>query len=85
MNSDHSDGLILLAREFAGIDAQEATMTSVDRLGFHLRLKANEGMRGTRIAFLREVQQSSRDQKSSCGDDATGTAANCTCPNLSED
>ena len=30
-------------------------MTSVDRLGFHVRLKTADGMRGTRIAFLREV------------------------------
>jgi heme oxygenase (biliverdin-IX-beta and delta-forming) len=55
MNTDHKDALILLAREFAGMDAQEAAMSSVDRLGFHLRLKATEGIRGTRIAFLREV------------------------------
>ncbi len=31
-------------------------MTSVDRLGFHLRLKTTDGMRGTRIAFLREAR-----------------------------
>ncbi len=55
MNADHRDALILLARELAGIDAQEAVMTSVDRLGFHLRLKTHEGLRGSRIAFLREV------------------------------
>jgi len=30
-------------------------MTAVDRLGFHARLKTQEGMRGTRIPFLREV------------------------------
>jgi hypothetical protein len=33
-------------------------MTSVDRLGFHVRLKTQEGMRGARIAFLREVSSS---------------------------
>ena len=31
-------------------------MTSVDRLGFHLRLKTSDGVRGTRVAFLREVR-----------------------------
>jgi heme iron utilization protein len=56
MNSHHSDTLIQLARKFAGIESQEAEMTSVDRLGFHVRLKAEEGMRGARIAFLREVR-----------------------------
>jgi heme iron utilization protein len=55
MNADHGDALILLARAFAGIEAQEAAMTSVDRLGFHVRLKTQEGTRGARIAFLREV------------------------------
>jgi len=55
MNSDHRDALILLARSFAGIESQEAAMTSVDRLGFHIRLKTQEGTRDARIAFLREV------------------------------
>jgi len=56
MNADHKDALVLLARKFAGVEAQEATMTAVDRLGFHVRLKTQDGMRGTRIAFLREVR-----------------------------
>jgi putative heme iron utilization protein len=56
MNSDHKDALILLGCRFAGIEAQEASMTSVDRLGFHLRLKTPEGVRGARIAFPREVK-----------------------------
>ncbi len=55
MNADHKDGLILLARVFAGIESQEAVMTSVDRLGFHVRLNTQGGMHGARIAFLREV------------------------------
>ena len=55
MNADHKDALILLARVFAGIESQEAVMTSVDRLGFHVRLNTQDGIRGTRIAFLREV------------------------------
>jgi len=55
MNADHKAELILLARQFAGIGAEEAAMTSVDRLGFYVRLKTNDGVRGARIAFLREV------------------------------
>jgi putative heme iron utilization protein len=55
MNADHKDALILLAKRFAGIEAQEAEMTAVDRLGFNLRLKTQDGMRGARIAFLWEV------------------------------
>jgi hypothetical protein len=30
-------------------------MTTVDRLGFHLRLKTGDTVHGRRVAFLREV------------------------------
>jgi putative heme iron utilization protein len=40
MNADHADALRLVARHFANEDADEAVMTAVDRLGFHLRLKS---------------------------------------------
>jgi len=63
MNADHKDALVLLAREFAGIDAQEAEMTSVHRLGFHLRLKTQDGFRGARIAFIREVNNPAETRK----------------------
>jgi putative heme iron utilization protein len=53
----------LLAREFAHIESDEATMTAVDRLGFQLRLKTQDGMRGVRIAFLREVSNPSESRK----------------------
>jgi heme iron utilization protein len=55
MNADHKDAMVLLAKAFAGIESQEAFMTSVDRLGFHLRLKTRDGVRGTRVGFLQEV------------------------------
>ncbi|MGA7695371.1 MAG: DUF2470 domain-containing protein [Candidatus Sulfotelmatobacter sp.] len=55
MNADHKDALRLLARVLAGLESEEAVMTSVDRLGFQVRLKTPEGIRGARIAFLREV------------------------------
>jgi putative heme iron utilization protein len=63
MNADHKDALILLARVFAGIESQEATMTSVDRLGFHVRLNTQGDMRGARIAFLREVNNPAETRK----------------------
>ncbi len=55
MNADHVPAMLLLARVYAGMDASEAAMTSVDRLGFSLRLKTADGIKGTRIAFTREV------------------------------
>jgi hypothetical protein len=55
MNADHVDSMIQLARVHARMDASEATMTSIDRLGFYLRLKTIEGMKGVRINFPGEV------------------------------
>ena len=63
MNTDHRDALILLAQAFAGIESQEVVMTSVDRLGFHVRLKTQDGTRGVRIAFLREVSSPAETRK----------------------
>jgi putative heme iron utilization protein len=58
MNADHADSLILLARVHAKLEAEAATMTSVDRLGFHVRLQTAAGVKGARIPFLREVANS---------------------------
>src|ERR1700722_2719035 len=63
MNTDHRDALILLARTFASVEAEEATMIAVDRLGFHARLKIQDGMRGVRVAFLREVNTPAEARK----------------------
>ena len=63
MNSDHVDSMIQLARTHAQIIATEATMTSVDRLGFHLRLKTAEGIKGARINFPREVATSKQTRE----------------------
>jgi len=56
MNNDHADALRLIARRFAGEEPDEAAITAVDRLGFHLRLKSGDRIHGTRVAFLREVR-----------------------------
>jgi putative heme iron utilization protein len=63
MNADHKNALVMLARKFAHVESTEATMTAVDRLGFHVRLKTQEGMRGARIAFLREVSNPAETRK----------------------
>ncbi len=63
VNADHKDALVLLAREFARVESDDATMIAVDRLGFHVRLKTQDGIRGSRIAFLREVRNSAEARK----------------------
>jgi putative heme iron utilization protein len=56
MNTDHAEALRLLAVRFAGEVADEAVMTSVDRLGFRLRLRTGDRVHGCRVAFPREVR-----------------------------
>jgi putative heme iron utilization protein len=56
MNQDHADALVLYARVFGGIEADAATMLSVDRLGFRVRVRAKDEMRGLRINFTREAR-----------------------------
>ena len=56
MNEDHRDALLLLAKGFAGVDAEEASMTSIDRLGFHVRLRAGSEVFSRRIGFIREAR-----------------------------
>jgi putative heme iron utilization protein len=63
MNADHKDALVSLARKFARVESTEATMTAIDRLGFHVRLKTSDGMRGARIAFLQEVKNPGETRK----------------------
>jgi putative heme iron utilization protein len=63
MNADHRDTLVLLARKFARIEAEEATMVAVDRLGFHIRVKTQDGVRCARIAFSREVSNAAETRK----------------------
>ena len=55
MNTDHADALILLAGQASDWTIEEARMTAVDRLGFHVRMKTTAGMKGLRIGFPREV------------------------------
>jgi heme iron utilization protein len=63
MNADHQDALVLLVREFAGIEAQEAAMTAVDRLGFHVRMKTADGIKGARVAFPSPVSSPAETRK----------------------
>ncbi|MBB5337717.1 HugZ family protein [Tunturiibacter gelidoferens] len=55
MNADHGDALILLTKAHANLEAESATMTSVDRLGFHVRAVTSAGIKGARIVFSREA------------------------------
>ncbi|HJR77684.1 MAG TPA: DUF2470 domain-containing protein [Nitrospiraceae bacterium] len=51
INQTQAETLLLLARVFGNMEAQQATLTALDRLGFHLRIRTVDRMQGGRIAF----------------------------------
>jgi hypothetical protein len=55
MNADHAGALRSITRHFGGLEAEEATMVSCDRLGFVVRAKTAAGMKGARIQFPEPV------------------------------
>jgi heme iron utilization protein len=55
MNDDHSAALLTLARAHADADVEHATMLSVDRLGFRVRMRSGERLHAARISFPREI------------------------------
>lgn len=55
MNRDHPEALLAYARFYAQVQADEARMASVDRLGFKLRLRDGRRRFSVRIPFPREV------------------------------
>lgn len=58
MNRDHADALREITSHFGNLQAEEATMVACDRLGFVVRVRTAEGMKGMRIAFPEEVRSS---------------------------
>ena len=55
MNEQQTATLLLLARQYGNADAQQVTMTALDRLGFHLRIQTTDRMQGGRVAFASPV------------------------------
>ena len=58
MNQDHGDSLVLMVKKYLDMEAQQASMTSVDRLGFQVRFKHEGEFYSRRIGFLREARAS---------------------------
>ena len=56
LNTEQAETLLLLARVYGNVEAQQATVTALDRLGFHLRLKTPGRMQGGRVAFTSPVR-----------------------------
>jgi putative heme iron utilization protein len=56
MNRDHSEALREITRHFGKLETEQSTMVACDRLGFVIRARTAEGMKGVRIAFPEEVR-----------------------------
>ena len=56
MNADHAEALREITRHFGNLEAEETAMVACDRLGFVVRARTTEGMKGVRIAFTEEVR-----------------------------
>lgn len=56
LNTEQAETLLLLARVFGNPDAQQTTVTALDRLGFHLRFTTPARMQGGRVAFPSPVR-----------------------------
>ena len=63
MNADHADALRLYCRAYRDIEADSAEMIGIDRLGFRLRVRSGERLRGLRLAFPHEVRSSQEARK----------------------
>lgn len=59
INTDQAETLLLLARVFGNVEAQQAKVTALDRLGFHLRVATPGRMQGGRVAFASPVHNAS--------------------------
>ncbi|HLH18598.1 MAG TPA: DUF2470 domain-containing protein [Bryobacteraceae bacterium] len=59
MNADHADALRRIAAHYLGEAPDEVSMTAIDRLGFHVRMRTGERIHGRRIGFPREVRDAS--------------------------
>ncbi len=63
MNDDHAESLILLAQHFGACPGETATMTAVDRLGFHLQVKRQDELQGIRLPFIHEARDGNEVRK----------------------
>jgi len=56
MNADHADALTLYCRAFAGVAAERATMTGIDRMGMRIRAQVGDRLQGVRVNFAHDVR-----------------------------
>ena len=56
LNTQQAETLLALARTLGHVEAKQATVTALDRLGFHLRFTTPDRMQGGRVAFPAPVR-----------------------------
>ena len=62
-NADHKDALVLLARKFAGIEAHQAAITSIDRLTFTCGSKPQKAYAESGLLFCTKLEAGQRLEK----------------------
>ena len=67
LNTEQAETLLALARALGHVEAQQATVTALDRLGFHLRFTTPQRMQGGRVAFAGPVRNESEVRASLAG------------------
>ena len=67
LNTQQAETLLLLARALGHVEAQQPTVTALDRLGFHLRFTTPDRMQGGRVAFTNPVRNESEVRASLAG------------------
>ena len=56
MNADHANAMVLYCKAFSkATEITAASMTGIDRYGFEMSAKTNEGPRPVRVAFTSPV------------------------------
>lgn len=74
LNTEQAETLLLLARVFGNPDAQQTTVTALDRLGFHLRFTTPDRMQGGRVAFPGPVRNAAEARAGLAGLAAQATS-----------
>ena len=67
LNTEQAETLLRLARALGDTEVQQATVTALDRLGFHLRLTIPGRIQGGRVAFPVPVRNESEVRDSLAG------------------
>ena len=62
-NANHAEALLKMGKTWGESDTEQATLTALDRLGFHLRLKTPERFTSIRLSFPTALESPEKVQE----------------------